>query len=174
MLRARWDPLYDLYAATEGGKPSGSVSLRYHVNLSQDTGEDWTDAKLMLSTPPTDVLNAWVPHPDDLIEEPPSPPPEEEPEEFEDMGFGVSENFAPSCSALLPQLVQNAATISKNPMTVTYAVEALSSIPSCGVSRKVLVAIIPFEAVITHIATPRESQIAYLQASALTSVEPTR
>jgi len=48
-------------------------------------------------------------------------------------------------------------------MTVTYAVEALTTVPSYGVSRKVLVATTPFEAVITHITTPRESPIAYLQ-----------
>jgi len=165
VLRALWDPLYNLYAATEGGKPSGSVSLHYHVNLSQDTGEDWASVKLILSTPATDLLNAWIPHPDDLILEPPSPPPEEseEPEELEDMGFGFSDDVTPSRSASLPQLAQTGATISKNPMIVAYTVEALTTIPSCGVSRKVLVATIPFEAVITHTTTPREPPIAYLQ-----------
>ena len=181
MLRARWDPLYDLYAVTEDGKPSGSVSLLYHVNLSQDTGEDWTNAKLILNTPAADILNAWIPHPDDLIVESPGPPLEEELEElegskdlgfgdlgFEDLGFGdlgfeVFDDAAPSRRAPIPRLAQRAATISKNPMTVTYTVEALTTIPSHGISRKVLVATIPFEVVITHITTPRESPIAYLQ-----------
>jgi len=163
VLRARWDPLYDLHAATDGGKPTTSVFLHYLVNLSQDTGEDWTNAKLILSTPAADALNAWVPHPDDLIVESPSPPPEEEAEEYEDMGFGLPDDVAPSYSAPLPRLTRSTAAISKNPMAITYAVEALTTIPSYGVSRKVLVAIIPFEAVITHTATPRESPIVYLQ-----------
>ena len=48
-------------------------------------------------------------------------------------------------------------------MIISYTVEELTTIPSDGVSYKVLVAIVPFEAVITHIATPRKSPIAYLQ-----------
>ena len=168
VLGARWDPLYDLYAVTEDGKPSTSVSLHYLVNLSQNTGEDWTNAKLILSTSATDVLNAGIPSPDTLTVEPPSPPPEES-EESEDMAFGLSDDVAPPRPAPkrsrppLPVLAQSAATISKSPMAITYTVDALITVPSDGVSRKVLVATIPFEAVIVHITTPRVSPIAYLQ-----------
>jgi len=45
------------------------------VNLSQSTGEDWSDAKLVLSTSETDVLNAGVPKSDGLVIEPKQPPP---------------------------------------------------------------------------------------------------
>jgi hypothetical protein len=48
-------------------------------------------------------------------------------------------------------------------MTVSYTVEALTTIPSDGVPHKVLVATVPFEAVFTHITTPRKSPIAYIQ-----------
>ena len=72
---ARWYPLYDLYASSQDGKPSTSVSLHYRVNLSQRTGEDWSDAKLILSTSETDVLNAGVPKSDGLVIEPKQPPP---------------------------------------------------------------------------------------------------
>jgi len=49
--------------------------LHYRVNLSQRTGEDWSDAKLVLSTSETDVLNAGVPKSDGLVIEPKQPPP---------------------------------------------------------------------------------------------------
>lgn len=191
VLNARWDPLYDLYATSEDGKPCTSVSLHYRINLWQTTGEDWTNAKLILSTSATDVLNAGIPRPDNLIIKPPTPPPlmpnvtgslrysscrrrsasllEEELEEAsdEDMGFGPldCEGDAPLASfiAPLPRLAQSAAAILKSPMAVSYTVDALTTIPSDGVSYKVLVAIVPFEAVITHITTPRRSPIAYLQ-----------
>ena len=206
VLSARWDPLYDLYATSEGGKPSTSVSLHYRVNLSQSTGEDWTSAKLILSTSATDVLNAGIPRPDNLIIKPPTPPPPPPPiviqppppimiqsapsqplygmqpcivspsrsyspssvavESDDNMGFfdfddGPTPDLVPI--APLPQLAQSAATISKNPVIISYTVEALTTIPSDGISYKVLVATIPFEAVITHITTPRKSPIAYLQ-----------
>jgi len=78
--------------------------------------------------------------------------------------------------APLPQLAQSTATISKSPMIVSYTVEALTTIPSDGLPYKVLVATVPFEAVITHITTPRKSPVAYLQVrkgSAFGSVELT-
>ena len=190
VLDARWYPLYDLYATSEDGKPSRSVSLHYRVNVSQNTGEDWTSSKLILSTSATDILNAGIPRPDDLIIRPPTPPPivsqplacvvassaaslleEEELEEDsdDDMGFGLFDDgdVAPLAPAYyftpLPQIGQSAAAISKSPMAVSYTVEALTTIPSDGRSYKVLVATVPFEAVITHITTPRKSPIAYLQ-----------
>ena len=110
VLHTRWDPLYDLYATTEDGKPSTSVSFHYRVNLSQRTGEDWTNAKLILSTSATDVLNAGIPSPDSLT--------------------------APIVP--LSQLAQGAAVISKSPMTISYTVEALTTIPSDGVSTRCL------------------------------------
>ena len=90
----------------------------------------------------------------------------EEEEEEEDMCFALSDGgeSTPQAPVVpLPQLVQSAATISKSPMTVSYTVDALTTIPSDGVSYKVLVATVPFEAVITHVTTPRTSPIAYLQ-----------
>lgn len=201
MLNARWDPLYDLYATSENGKPSTSVFLHYRVNVSQNTGEDWTGARLTLSTSATDILNAGIPKPDNLIIKPPTPPParvlmpsaslvrapprfryrsafgepslpsadklEEEVDEDDDMGifsFDGDDGLQPMLHAVpLPQLAQSAATISKSPMIVSYTVEALTTIPSDDLSYKVLVATVPLEAIITHIATPRKSPIAYLQ-----------
>jgi len=163
VLGARWDPLYDLYATSEDGKPSSSVSLHYRVNLSQDTGEDWMSAKLTLSTSATDILNAGIPKPDDLIIKPPIPEPVQaiqrcllippsvrtsssgspnstpgspSEESDEDTAFGLfgGDDTAPPGHyiAPLPQLAQSTATISKSPMTVSYSVEALTTIPSDG------------------------------------------
>ena len=188
VLHARWDPLYDLHATSEDGKPSTSVSLHYLVNLWQRTGEEWTDAKLILSTSATDVLNAGIPSPDSLIIRPPTPPSspmvarqsmmvamrcevmeEEKEQSDDDMGFGLFGDTPPAPIVPLPQLAQSAAAISKSPMTISYTVEALTTIPSDGVFHKVLVAIVPFEAVVTHVTTPRKSPIAYLQVLEITS-----
>ena len=206
VLDARWNPLYDLYATSEDGKPSTSVSLHYRVNLSQNTGEDWTGAKLILSTSATDILNAGIPRPDSLVIEPPpspstpcipvssrssrsprrrsrvvricrsyspTPPGSSQAQASiagsdQEMGFGLFDNgdavpSDPVPVVLLPQLAQSATVISKSPITVSYMVEALTTIPSDGLSHKVLVATIPFEAIITHVTTPRKSPIAYLQ-----------
>ena len=80
------------------------------------------------------------------------------------MGFGLfdGDDTGP-LGHYMAQLAQSTATISKSPMTVSYTVDALTTIPSDGLPYKVLVATVPFEAVITHITTPRKSPISYLQ-----------
>jgi len=133
-------PLYNLYATTKDGKPTTSVSLHYRVNLSQRTGEDWTNAKPIPSTSATDALNAGKPSPDNLIIRPPTPPPspilskqslivakhsevieEEKEQPDEDMGFGLFNGDTPPAPTVpLPQLAQSAAAISKSPMTISY------------------------------------------------------
>ncbi|KAI0687754.1 hypothetical protein C8T65DRAFT_619921 [Cerioporus squamosus] len=47
---ASWTPYYDLHATTSEGRPSPEVSLLYRANITQNTGEDWTDTVLTLST----------------------------------------------------------------------------------------------------------------------------
>jgi len=198
---ARWYPLYDFHASSQDGKPSASVSLHYRVNLSQRTGEDWRNAKLILSTSETDVLNAGVPKSDGLVIEPKQPPPppslirrargkrgkakrrkreisvgeeeeisEAESEEDEDEDDDYCEEYFDSLDLLdtaLPEMSEGGAVVSKTPMGVNYTVDKLTTIRSDGESHKVLVAIVPFEAAISHITTPRKSPLAYLQVCPL-------
>ena len=169
MSDASWSPLYDLYATSEDGKPSKSVSLHYRVNLQQKTGEDWDDAKLILSTSATDMLDAGVPVSDTLTIQPkekrppPSPPPMMRSRALALLPKSSGATFLFGGGPPLPNLVQSAAIISKSPMAVSYTVDEHTTIPSDHLSHKVLVAIIPLEATISHITSPLKSPIAYLQ-----------
>ena len=71
-----------------------------------------------------------------------------------------SKNFL---ATVLPKMSEGAAVVSKSPLAVKYTVDELTTIPSDGKSHKVLVAIVPLEATISHITTPRKSPLAYLQ-----------
>lgn len=163
------------------------------MKLSQNTGEDWNDAKLILSTSETGILNAGVPTSDSLVIEPKPklPPPRlllprgaapEMSKMKKMMNKGAMllsaksyssesdddtyEGFVPetaSLTALLPEMSEGGAVISKSPMAVNYTVDELTTIPSDDQSHKVLVATIPLEASISHITTPRKSPLAYLQ-----------
>ena len=180
---ASWSPLYDLYATSEDGMPSKSVSLHYRVNLQQSTGEDWDNAKLILSTSSTDMLNAGVPASQGLVIEP-----KEELHLMSSRSAGAmrhrrvlntareSEVEPIMVNRMITPLAYNplmetAAIVSKNPMAVSYTVEEPTTIPSDHLSHKVLVAIIPFEATISHITSPRKSPIAYLQVGVHLSVQ---
>ncbi|KAI0636279.1 hypothetical protein C8Q77DRAFT_637351 [Trametes polyzona] len=45
-----WKPYYDLHATTAGGRPSADVSMLYCATITQESGEDWADTMLTLST----------------------------------------------------------------------------------------------------------------------------
>ena len=53
-----WKPYYDLHATTSNEKPSPDVALHYCANITQTTGEDWTDAVLTLSTANSHALQS--------------------------------------------------------------------------------------------------------------------
>ena len=197
MSDAFWSPLYDLYATSEDWKPSKSVSLHYRVNLQQSTGEDWNDAKLILSTSATDILDAGAPGSNTLTNQPkvrpqpgaPSPPARTRQAQAArkstgDRGHDIVQSFSVSASTYiqapvpvqpppvpLPTLVQTTAIVSKSPMAVNYTVDEYTTIHSNQLGHKVLVAIIPFEAAISHITTPRKSLIAYLQVGSNLSAQ---
>ncbi len=83
--RARWRPSYDIQLRPERGQ----VEILFSGMVSQESGEDWTDAALTLSTavPATSVpfpkLTSWkiaererfIPTPRPHVEPPPRPPP---------------------------------------------------------------------------------------------------
>lgn len=45
-----WSPTYDLRATTEEGKPLNTVSFHYRASIKQNTGEDWRDTAISVST----------------------------------------------------------------------------------------------------------------------------
>jgi uncharacterized protein (TIGR02231 family) len=178
----RWAPLYDLHAISEENQVSSSVSLHYRVQISQSTGEHWNDTAIILSTTATDALSAGIPEPKSLsIQRTPvssryipaaSPiqkrgrgrfldveaeasSDEEDEEKQEDVIEG---------EPLIPT-AEGVAFVSRNPVSVSYAVDGKSTILSDGEIHKVSVAQLPFEASITHVTVPRQETLAYIQVT---------
>ena len=62
-----WKPYYDLHGGAVDGKPSLGISLHYSANITQATGEDWTNTVLTLSTANSHTLySLTVPEVDPL------------------------------------------------------------------------------------------------------------
>ena len=58
---ASWTPHYELYATSSEGKPFPGVTPVYCANITQKTGEDWTDTMLTLSTANSALKTLTVP-----------------------------------------------------------------------------------------------------------------
>lgn len=248
-----------VHATTENGKPSSAVTLHYRARIKQWTGEDWTDAALILSTVSSDmskdiprllpstikpraapnkgffqpqsqqafqqnqpnfhqfqqsqvpttniavvsqnVLPA-APAQSSIFGQPTGAPrpfggsssgglfgsSASSAPAFGSSGFGSaagtsSSTFGAFGSAPAPAdsvqesttedsfevvagpVTEPATVVNETPLAISYSVERASTIPSDDVAHQVSVAILTFEAKVTHVAIPKVEAQVYLQVS---------
>lgn len=180
----RWQPYYDLHASTSDGKPSSEITLLYCANITQGTGEDWTDTVLTLSTANSQALRSLsVPVIDPLKvnpTRPPLPPPlprvpmpkmalapmqarrivqlAEDPvivDEDYDIDEGPSED----------DFSAPPTSVNRNPLSLAYRVDGLVTLPSDGVSHKVPVAILDFFAELKYVCVPRKNTSTFIEGT---------
>ncbi|KAJ6492563.1 hypothetical protein C8R47DRAFT_1013238, partial [Mycena vitilis] len=102
----------------------------------------------LFGSPPTQ------PQPQPISENPPPPVDQPEPlldvDDFEDI-------------AIPGALAGPTTIVTETPLAISYAVEGATTVPSDGTVHQVSVAVLPFEAKISHICTPRVDPRVYLQ-----------
>lgn len=66
---------------------------------------------------------------------------------------------------LIHPVTEGVAVVNNSSLSVSYAVEGSSTIPSDGQSHKVSVAVLPFEADVTWVAMPRQQTVVYMESA---------
>ncbi|EIN10081.1 hypothetical protein PUNSTDRAFT_102081 [Punctularia strigosozonata HHB-11173 SS5] len=200
-----WNSTYDLYATTENGQPGTSVTLKYRARVTQSTGEDWTDAAIVLSTATSDTfakgipaLPSWRVTPVYRAPSPPFPPPpgalppsvirpmvrlsarktsmatataEANEESDDDMGFAIFDDDMAGGGdrerehERRAMMTEPGTIVSESALSLSYAVEGKSSIPSDGESHQVSIASLTFEAKTSYVAVPRVEPVVYLSCA---------
>ncbi|KAM5544764.1 hypothetical protein V8D89_001662, partial [Ganoderma adspersum] len=149
-----WKPYYDLHATTSDGKPSSDVSVHYCANITQNTGEDWTNAVLTLSTANSQALHSLtVPKVDPLRLHPVRSSPSAT------GGLFASATAATAAEFELPE----GSVLDKNPLSLAYRVEGRVSLPSDGVAHKVSIAVLGFSAALKYVCVPRKTSAAFIE-----------
>ncbi|KAJ7199003.1 hypothetical protein GGX14DRAFT_664691 [Mycena pura] len=88
---------------------------------------------------------------------------QELPSEPQDAASGADEEFE---EIAIPGAQSGPTTIvTETPLAVSYAVDGATTVPSDGTAHQVIVAVLPFEAKISHICTPRIDPRVYLQCN---------
>ncbi|HLO49163.1 MAG TPA: mucoidy inhibitor MuiA family protein, partial [Kamptonema sp.] len=175
--RASWTPLYDLRVNTT----DNHINLSYLAEVNQNTGEDWTNVSLTLSTakpglgtlPPK--LDPWY---IDMFH----PIPVERPEfmrqrtarktaasdeifRLEDMALEDADDLGAIAPAAAPIAAQTAtATVSTEGGIVTFQIGGNNNIPTDGTPHKVTILNENYPSRPEYIAIPRLVSFAYLQA----------
>jgi uncharacterized protein (TIGR02231 family) len=175
--RATWKPLYDLRVQRQDRE----IQLSYLAEITQTSGEDWTDVNLNLSTakpglgsiPPK--LNPWYLYV--------SPPPEIRSKRSESLAsppaplmayLGSADDFEESSmveqerGGFVEDYVAESsrAEVSQQGSVVTFQLGDGSNIPSDGTPHKVTVLYDRFPCEFTYLAMPRLVSFAYLQTKA--------
>lgn len=164
---AGWQPLYDARAEREAGK----AELTYCGQVRQNTGEDWTDVTLELSTARPSVSG----HPPELepwyIEF-------ERPREMVNTMLRMAMPAAPMAekSQMVMQDAEDGmgaggeaavatAEVGRRGEAVTFTVKRKETIPSDNNPHKTVVATFPLKAEYEYFTVPKLAEFAYLMAN---------
>jgi uncharacterized protein (TIGR02231 family) len=181
---ASWKPLYDLRAIITEKKTE--ITIHYRANITQRTGEDWSDVELMLSTA-SPQLGSTIP----VLQA------EYVGEQViharnKGGGFGFS---ASKKSRAIPRsaelsksrreplgfageeddMTEKQARVESGVLTTSFVIDGKSTIPSNAkgdtTSHQVAITLLDFSADLEWIVIPREQQSAFLQAKILNTSE---
>ena len=164
VANAAWTPLYDLRLV------DGQLEVGYLAQVIQQTGEDWENVALTLSTA-RPALAETVPELDPWTIQPFAPKPPPAPRARLDSARGVMKMeeaaFTAGAVAEAEPPVEAAmvtATVETRGTSVTYRVPDTVSVPADGTSQKVHVAVIELPPQIDYVAAPKLVEAAYRRA----------
>uniref|UniRef100_A0A914X159 DUF4139 domain-containing protein n=1 Tax=Plectus sambesii TaxID=2011161 RepID=A0A914X159_9BILA len=174
---ANWRPSYDIRVFTNSAKPDekSAMKIYYYGMITQNSGEDWNDAELMLSTA-TPSIGGVIPTLPTMtvgIYKPPPPPPPQQQMQCYDMAqprmmkramaFGGAAERAPM-AAMAPMMEQAHMQVEENVISTCFVIARPSTIPSDGAEHKVSVTVIDLEPRFEHETVPSKSPVAFLTA----------
>lgn len=162
---AGWSPLYDLRLGEDSGKPV--LEVGYLAQVSQQSGEDWRDVSLTLSTA-RPALASRLPELEPWYIEPVHALPLESapmPRMAAMKSVAPAAPTAPGMDAARAVPAEEAhATVEQSGAAVNYLVPGKVSIPPDGARHKVVVARYPLSPDLDYVTAPSVVQAAYRRA----------
>ena len=182
---ASWKPLYDarvllVQPNTPEAELGGKLSLSYLASITQNTGEDWNDAALSLSTarpslgslPPklepiyVDTDRSAVMRSSQVIASANMAGGSDEVEEVLNCVASIVESSVLMDRAITPIEAQiETAEIQSEGATVVFQLPRRMSVPSDGQPHRATIAQHDFSCKLDYLAVPRRSESAYLRAT---------
>ncbi|MEO8285739.1 MAG: mucoidy inhibitor MuiA family protein [Chloroflexota bacterium] len=169
VVGASWSPLYDIRLV------ENKVTLGYLANVQQQTGEDWPEVKLSLSTA-RPAVSATIPELDPWFVDiyiPPVPRPMSRAAggaalPMQAMAAAsapmMEEAFAMKQAEPPPEADIATATVDNTGASVTFRVARPTAIPSDGSPHKTMVTNLDLAAALDYVTVPKMAEEAYLRA----------
>ncbi len=168
---AQWSPIYDARLDTGGQGREPALTLHRRAEISQETGEDWVDVDLTLSTSRpggetqapslTPILVDFrpEPRPSPITGIPRSMAP------LAEAPAAAVPSGAAADSAAKAIVRERVATVEASPFQAVFRVSGRSSVVSGVGARKLLIGSETVKPVLKIVTTPKESAAAFLHAS---------
>ncbi|MGH2521822.1 MAG: mucoidy inhibitor MuiA family protein [Anaerolineales bacterium] len=167
---AGWQPLYDLRLN------DSRLDAAYLAQVSQNTGEDWPDVALTLSTaqpalslvvPELDpwYVRPYAPRPQVMMAKRSAPVPAAPAAMAADMAVTAA-GAPPEAAPLQEQAMDvDTAAVSESGAALTYRLGARAEIPGNNDPRKVTIAAFGLEPDLDYVTAPRREQVCYRRAT---------
>lgn len=168
---AGWQSLYDMRAlGTESDAPT--VQLAYLAQVTQNTGEDWGDVSMTLSTARPALLSIR-PELDPWYLEQYAPPPAPQMVRMLRAAAPMAETMMVGAMPQVAQAVTDMAVpdaeVSSEGASVTFKLAQKVSVPSDGTPHKVNVSTLDLKPRLDYISVPKLAEVAYRRATVTNS-----
>lgn len=172
MRNASWTPVYDARLDSKSQK----IELTYQGIVRQQTGENWDNVKLSLSTARPNVgarmpeLSPWWLRIQEILPAsasmPPAPMMRNEMSARKRDQVGAGQAFSGDLAEMKEEapLEMETAEIKTDGFSAVFEIKVPSTIPADGESHKVTIATQVFDGKLEYVATPKLSETAYLRA----------
>ncbi|KAH7697591.1 Protein F37C4.5 a [Aphelenchoides avenae] len=184
---AYWIPYYDVRVNKGENAPNASLSLTYFGGIKQRSGEDWNDAKIMLSTaqpaesitpPKLGTLRASIKKEEPTVAYPyggygggpaPAAAPAATTEAlmYKSVVNECADNGNGNCldyDAEAPQLQQQTSSADKQAFATTFAIPDRHTVPTGSDEHKVIIARLTFDATLHSDCFPSKSTNVFVSA----------
>ncbi len=168
---ARWQALYDLRLVDEEEGPS--LEITASAQVSQQTGQDWNDIRVKVSTA-RPALNQRIPELDPWyidVYTPPIPRSADAPQRLEKAQQMVFAQSARESGAMMDQSAGAVeaqiaeATVQSESAIVSYAIEGACTIPSDGSPRNFVLSRFFPPVVLIYLCVPKHTDAVFRQAT---------
>jgi uncharacterized protein (TIGR02231 family) len=168
---ARWSPSYDIRVKSQSKEHT--MNLTYFGNISQQTGEDWTNIDLLLSTAQPG-LGGDLPTLGTTVVQFKPPPPPPQPQMYQTRNAYMCEDRAEMCSrsaAPMMKMGRTVASAEENLLSTNFTIPSKKSIPSDTSEHKVTIAVETFKAYLHYHCVPKKDTNVFLMATVINETD---
>jgi uncharacterized protein (TIGR02231 family) len=169
---ARWSPSYDIRVKSQSDKHE--MVLTYFGNIQQQTGEDWTDIDLFLSTAQPGLGGDLPQLGTTVVQFKPPPPPQGEPIMYrQNYEYMCAERAEIQCARAAPmmKMAHVGASAEENLLSTNFTIPNKKTIPSDTSEHKVTITTETLIAYLHYHCVPKKDVNVFLMASVVNSTD---